>query len=39
MEPTSLNLTNEFNQSILECGPLGQTLRKFNFGFSNKIII
>ena len=40
MELISLyfNLTNEFNQSILQCGPLEQTLRKFVFEFPGKTI-
>ena len=36
---TILNFTNVFNLSQLMCGPLGQTLREFNFGFPGMISI
>ena len=36
---TILNFTNVFDLSQLKCGPLGQTLREFNFGFPGMISI
>ena len=35
---TIVNLTSEFHLSQVQCGPQGDTLREFNFGFPGMII-